>query len=179
MPIRPYWLDRLPEIIAGVSVLSAPAVDRSSFERIFRLRRRRAIELMHQLGSYRSGKGYLLDRTMLLRVLDGIQHSPGFRWASNRGYLTAPDTPNGGANGMALPKTGFDGAPGDLPEGVRIEPGLLIIAFANSKELSERLSKVSLSLLVGRLEHYLEAERNTNIFRSQDFLRPRDDGGTE
>ena len=53
MPITSYWLDRLPEI-AGISSLSTPALDRSSFERIFRLRRHRAIELMHQLGSYPS-----------------------------------------------------------------------------------------------------------------------------
>jgi hypothetical protein len=146
MPIRPYWLDRLPEIIAGVSTLSTPVLDRSSFERIFGLRRRRAIELMHQLGSYPSGKGYLLDRRMLLRVLEGIQHSPEFRWAWNQGHLTAPVPAKSGANGMAPPKKGCDGALGELPEGVRMEPGLLIIAFSNSEELSERLAKVTQSL---------------------------------
>jgi hypothetical protein len=45
-------------------------------ERVFGLRRRRAIDLKHQLGSYRSGKGRILDRMMLLRLLEGIQHSP-------------------------------------------------------------------------------------------------------
>ena len=159
MPSRPYWLDRLPEIIVGVSALSTPALDRRSFERIFRLHRRRAIELMHELGSYPSGKGYLLDRQMLLRVLEGIQHSPEFRWASSRGHLTAPVVPNGGVNGMAWPTKGFDGSPGDLPEGVRIGPGLLIITFSNSKELSERLAKVTQSLRAGRLEPFLEDER--------------------
>jgi hypothetical protein len=50
MPIRPYWLGRLPEIIAGVFSLSTPALGRRLFERIFRLRRRRAIELNASTG---------------------------------------------------------------------------------------------------------------------------------
>jgi hypothetical protein len=53
---------------------------------------------------------------------------------------------------MAWPRKGVDGSPGDLPEGVRIRPGLLIIAFSNSKELSERLAKVTQSLRAGNLE---------------------------
>ena len=177
MPSRPYWLDRLPEIIAGVSALSTPALDRRSFERIFRLHRRRAIELMHQLGSYPAGKGYLLDRQMLLRVLEGIQHSPEFRWASSRGHLTALVAPNDGANGVAWPTKGFDGSPVDLPEGVRIGPGLLIISFSNSKELSKLLAKVTQSLRAGRLKSFLEAEQSTDSFRSEDFFRPLDFGG--
>jgi hypothetical protein len=170
-------LVRPPEIIAGVSALSTPVLDRSSFERIFGLRRRRAIELMHQLGSYRSGKGYFLDRMMLLRVLEGIQHSPEFRWASNRGHLIAAVAPKGGADGMARPKKAFDGAPGDLPEGVRIQRGLLIIAFSNSKELSERLAKVTQSLGAGRLGPSFEPEQSTGSFKNENILRPLDDGG--
>ena len=53
MPYKPYWLQRLPDIIAALDGLADDVVDRPTFQAIFQLRRRRAIELMHNLGSRR------------------------------------------------------------------------------------------------------------------------------
>ncbi len=66
MPYKPYWLQRLPEIIAALRGLPDRLIDRPTFETIFGLRRRRAIELMHSLGSCRGQRGYVLDRAVLL-----------------------------------------------------------------------------------------------------------------
>jgi hypothetical protein len=46
MPAKPEWLLRLPEIRAELEHLEVPVVDRSGVERIFGLKRRRAIELL-------------------------------------------------------------------------------------------------------------------------------------
>jgi hypothetical protein len=45
MPAKPEWLLRLPDIRAELEHLDVPVVDRAGIERIFGLRRRRAIEL--------------------------------------------------------------------------------------------------------------------------------------
>ena len=156
----------------GVSALSTPTLDRRSFERIFGLRRRRAIELMHHLGSYRSGKGYLLDRMSLLRLLEGLQNSAEFRWAWHQ------ENGWGGSNKSAAVETNAaarsgDGERGlirdDTLKGVRISAGRLIIEFSSPKDLLERLSKITESLAAGHLDTtLLQAQRNIASSRKED-----------
>src|SRR5450756_1560726 len=73
MPAKPEWLLRLPEIRAELEHLDAPVVDRCGIEYIFGLRRRRAIELMHQFGGYQAGRTFLLDRARLLEALQSLE----------------------------------------------------------------------------------------------------------
>src|SRR5450759_349636 len=73
MPAKPEWLLRLPEIRAELEHLSVPVVDRAGIERIFGLRRRRAIELMHEFGGYQAGRTFLLDRARLLEALQSLE----------------------------------------------------------------------------------------------------------
>ena len=54
MPAKPEWLLRLPEIRAELEHLDVPVVDRAGIEHIFGLKRRRAIELLHQFGGYQA-----------------------------------------------------------------------------------------------------------------------------
>src|SRR4029077_8723306 len=44
MPAKAPWLLRIPEIAAMLEILDVPVVDRAMVERLFGLRRRRAIE---------------------------------------------------------------------------------------------------------------------------------------
>jgi tetratricopeptide (TPR) repeat protein len=80
MPYKPYWLQRLPEILVTLKDLPDKVIDRPTFETIFRLRRRRAIELMHSLGSCRGRRGYVLDRCMLLQRLESMNVFAQYRW---------------------------------------------------------------------------------------------------
>src|ERR1022692_4934226 len=73
MPAKPEWLLRLPEIRAELEHLDVPIVDRASIERIFGLKRRRAIELLHQFGGYQAGRTFLLDRVRLLEALQSLE----------------------------------------------------------------------------------------------------------
>ena len=50
MPAEPVWLLRVPHIVTEVRALDSPVVDRAAFERLFGVRRRRAIELMQSIG---------------------------------------------------------------------------------------------------------------------------------
>ena len=73
MPYKPYWLQRLPEIIERLRTLSVATIDRPTFESIFQLRRRREIELMHTFGSRRSRRGFVLDRCALVGKLEALE----------------------------------------------------------------------------------------------------------
>jgi hypothetical protein len=69
MPARPEWLLRLPEIRAELEHLEVSVVDRAMIERLFCLKRRRAIELMHQFGGYQTGRSFLVERRSILAVV--------------------------------------------------------------------------------------------------------------
>src|ERR1017187_9399164 len=73
MPAKPEWLLRLPDIRAELEHLDVPVVDRAGIERIFGLKRRRAIELLHQFGGYQAGRTFLLDRARLLEALHSLE----------------------------------------------------------------------------------------------------------
>jgi hypothetical protein len=58
---------RIPSIIADLTSLTTPVIDRAMFERLFGVKRRRGIELMQCSGGYRSGNTVLVDCNTLLR----------------------------------------------------------------------------------------------------------------
>ena len=51
MPTKKTWLLRLTEIREELTAMQVPVVDRAIFERLFGVRRRRAIQLLHFFGS--------------------------------------------------------------------------------------------------------------------------------
>jgi hypothetical protein len=78
MPSNPAWLHRVPEICAELSALRAPVVDRAAVERMFGLRRRQAIELLHRVGGYQVGRTFVVDRLQLIAELEQMQSAPEF-----------------------------------------------------------------------------------------------------
>ena len=75
MPRQSEWLLRLPAIRSELEALSVPVVDRSIFEKVFGVRRRRAIQLMHRFGGFQSGKTFWIERSSLLRQLESLEAS--------------------------------------------------------------------------------------------------------
>jgi hypothetical protein len=78
MPAKPAWLLRVPHILEDLRSLSEPVVDRSMCERLFRIRRRRAITLMQEFGAYQSGRTLLLERTVMIDKLEALQQGQEF-----------------------------------------------------------------------------------------------------
>jgi hypothetical protein len=76
MSMKKTWLLRLGEIREELTAVEAPAIDRAMCERLFGVRRRRALQLMHSFGGWQSGQAYLGDRLALLRQLEPLQESP-------------------------------------------------------------------------------------------------------
>src|ERR1700691_807798 len=145
MPAKAQWLLRVPEILAELSALDVPVVDRAVCERLFRLRRRRAIDLIRGFGGYQAGRTFLVDRPKLVAQLEQIRDSPDFKveWRRKERLTERLDAIRrlqaGARVAIAVePETGRRRLP-DLPPGVGLSPGELHIQFQSSEELLSKL----------------------------------------
>ena len=84
MPAKALWLLHIPEIIAMLEAFDVPVVDRAIIERLFGLRRRRAIELLHRFGGYQAGRTFLVDRRLLIEHLRRLAEGEEFQLESRR-----------------------------------------------------------------------------------------------
>jgi hypothetical protein len=145
MPAKPDWLLRLPDIRAQLECLDAPVVDRAVVERIFGLRRRRAIELLHQFGGYQAGRTFLLDRVRLLEALQLLESREDYT-AEKRRRERLQDVVEASREDMistrvripvraAAARASLD----RLAPGVLLMPGMLSIEFRHPVELLEKL----------------------------------------
>jgi len=144
MPAKAQWLLRVPQILAELSALDVPVVDRAVCERLFRLRRRRAIDLIRGFGGYQAGRTFLLDRPKLIAQLEQIRDSPDFKmeWRRKERLTERLDAIRrmqiGARVAIALPETLGQRLP-DLPDGVGLSPGALHIQFQSAEELLSKL----------------------------------------
>ncbi len=150
MPAKPQWLLRVPEIIETLEAITAPVVDRACLEILFHVSRRRAIQLLDHFGGYQAGKMFLIDRLELLRELELLRNSEAFsREKKRRGRVLdeleeVSRLQRARAVKFAVSRAEVEKARG-LPQGVRVEPGRLVVDFEGIEELLGRLFQVSQS----------------------------------
>jgi len=145
MPAKARWLLRVPEILEELSKLEVPVVDRALCERLFRLRRRRAIDLMRCFGGYQAGRTFLVERSTLVSELERVRDSGDFRMESRRKErlaerLEAIRKLRVGAR-VAIPvePEELSRRLPDLPAGIGLTRGALHIKFQTSEELLSKL----------------------------------------
>jgi hypothetical protein len=145
MPAKARWLLRVPEIVAELSALDVPVVDRAVCERLFGLRRRRAIDLIRSFGGYQAGRTFLVDRPRLIAQLEQISHGADFKteWRRKERLAERLDAIRRLQAGARVaipvePETLRQRLP-DLPAGVSLSPGELHIQFQSSEELLTKL----------------------------------------
>ena len=145
MPAKAEWLVRLPEIRAALERFDAPVVDRSVIEKVFGLKRRRAIELMHQFGGYQAGHTFLVDRLQLLGRLaafegEGDYHGEKRRRERLQGFVQA-SREHLLATRVVIPLVSADArfTLDGLGPGVRLTPGMLSVEFGRPLELLQKL----------------------------------------
>jgi hypothetical protein len=145
LPAQPAWLLRLPAIRAAVSAVSVAVLDRASIEAIFRVRRRRAIELLHRFGGYQAGKTFLVDRNALLRQLEMLEAGAAFgqEKARRRRVSEEIDQAKAVLRGRAISIPPVDSVAG-VPEGARLRAGELRIAFDDSEDLLRQLLELAM-----------------------------------
>jgi hypothetical protein len=149
MPARKTWLLRLPEIQEELGNMEVPVIDRAVFERLFGIRRRRAIQLMHFFGGYQAGRTFLLDRVRLMGQLEPIEAGAEFVLEAKRKLrlteaLERVRRHRAGAR-VVLPvdANSIDGKLIDLPDGIQLEPGSLHVEFRKAEELFAKLFELS------------------------------------
>jgi hypothetical protein len=145
MPAKPEWLLRLPEIRAELEHIAVPIVDRVGIERIFGLKRRRAIELMHEFGGYQTGRTFLVDRARLLEALQSLESKEDYTAEKRRrerlGDVVEASREHLMSMRVLIPvRAAAARASLDrLAPGVLLLPGILTIEFRHPIELLEKL----------------------------------------
>ena len=142
-------LFRIPEILAQLRQVDIPVVDRAVIEQLFVLKRRRAIELLHQFGGYQAGRTFLIDRQRLIRFLERLEQGDDFTFEiGRREHLSA------GLDALRRHHVGatvripvepevFNARMRQLNEGVRIASGQLIIQFSSKEDLLAKLFELA------------------------------------
>jgi hypothetical protein len=145
MPAKARWLLRVPEIVAELSALDVPVVDRAVCERLFGLRRRRAIDLIRSFGGYQAGRTFLVDRPKLIAQLEQIRDGADFKteWRRKERLAERLDAirrlQTAARIAIAVePETLRRRLP-DLPSGVSLAAGELHIQFQSPEELLAKL----------------------------------------
>src|SRR4051794_10314871 len=141
MPAQPSWFPRLTEILADLRALdTVPFLDRQAFERIFRVKDRRARALMSRCPGVRIGNAWAVDRRQLIAWLEHLQQGEEFQWEQQRRQRVAAvyeqakrEHP---ARRVQIPvtKETRSRTVSSLPSGVKLGPGELHIQFANAEE---------------------------------------------
>jgi hypothetical protein len=149
MPAKAAWLLKIPEIVAMLESFDVPVIDRATIERLFGLRRRQAIELLHRLGGFQAGHTFLVDRHVLIENLRRIAAGEEFERETRRKerldgtidrlrrYRTAARVR------IPVPADVFDRKVADLPTGVAIAAGHLHIAFSGTEDLLVKLFELA------------------------------------
>src|ERR1035438_3046342 len=137
MPAKPQWLLKIPAIFDQLRSLEIPVLDRSVCERIFGVRRRRAVQLMHRLGGYQSGNTVLLDRINLSRQLEAQGLSSDFGNEQHRKTRLAQklDSLHQYRTALCVRIPVVPVATGILPDGIAFSVGRMTVEFAGVEEL--------------------------------------------
>ncbi len=149
MPAKPRWLLHISEIVDSLNRLSAPVVDRATCERLFGLRRRRAIDLMRRFGGYQAGSVMLVDRLALIERLRRLAVDPEVEAEQQRRQRLSAELDRishcraAARVHIVVPADVRGHRMRDLPQGVQLQPGRLVIAFAGAEQLLSSLYELA------------------------------------
>ena len=146
MPTKKTWLLRLPEIREELSAMKVPVVDRAIFERLFGVRRRRAIQLLHYFDGYQSGRTFLIDRLSLIEQLAPLEASAEFAVELRRRQrlvesLEELRRSRAGTRVVIPVEPAHNGTL--LPDGVHLNCGTLRVGFDGVSDLLGKLYAIA------------------------------------
>ena len=168
MPAQPTWLLRVPEMIEELEALSAPFLDRTVMETLFRVRRRRAIQIMNALGGgYLIGKVFLVDRLELIAQLRTISGGGAFEREHRRKELLSTELDSirkdRAAKEIKIPVADdiWEQSMTKLAAGIHLKPGELRIEFHGSEDLLRHLFELS-QAIANDYEHFESLVKESN-----------------
>ena len=81
MPAQPAWFHRLDEILSALRAMIYSHLDRAAVEKLFRVRQRRARQIMADLEGLRVGNAAAVSREALIaRLCRRLTGAGGWRW---------------------------------------------------------------------------------------------------
>lgn len=147
MPANPTWFQELTEILAALEALPSPWIDRSVFETLFGVKRRRAHQLMEQFGAVLVGKRYLIERdrlvTALRRVRDGDRFGHELRRRERFEILVEQLRKDQAARRVVIPGARATVPDFGLPSSVTLREGRLEVRFQGAEDLLRQLYQLA------------------------------------
>jgi len=149
MPARPSWFLRIPDILEEVRSVPVPFLDRAAVEKLFRVRRRRAQQLMAWFEGIQIGRTFLIDRSQIIQTLEAIQRGQDFEVETRRKARLTETLAEARrtlvAHKVHIPVDSGASARvlAGLPLSVRLEPGLLRIEFSGAEDLLRQLFELA------------------------------------
>jgi hypothetical protein len=149
MAARTSWLLIVGEIRRDVAALDVPVVDRILFERLFHVRRRRAIQLMHTFGGYQTGLALLVDRAVLLQQLEALEAGTEFAIEQGRKQRLLDSLEkvrrHRAAAAVRIPVAADaeERSVARLPAGIVLQAESLHVAFHGAADLLSKLYELS------------------------------------
>ncbi len=151
MPAKAQWFQHVPAIIEMLEAFDVPVVDRAVVERLFGLRRRQAIELLHRFGGYQAGRTFLVDRRVLIdhlrRLAEGEEFDRESRRKEKLGQAVDQLRRQRTAESIRIPVQPhvFSQKVAGLPETIVIEPGHLHVKFNGTEDLLAKLYQIAVA----------------------------------
>ena len=168
MPAQPTWLLRVPEMIEELEALSAPLLDRAGIEILFRVKRRRAIQIMNAFGGgCVVGKVFLIERLALIFKLRAIASSGVFKHEHRRKERLFSEldsirkTRRAKEIKIASVEDIGEQSMARLAPGIHLKRGELRIEFHGTKDLLRRLLELA-QAIANDYEHFKSLVEESN-----------------
>ena len=149
MPAQPAWFHRLDEILSALRSMTSTHLDRAAVEKLFRVRQRRARQIMAGLEGLRVGNAAAVSREALIARLERPAAGGVFQWEGNRRarLVEALDLARRqlAAQHVRIPAAVDvrERLLEDLSAGIALRPGELRITFSGAKDLAAKLLELS------------------------------------
>jgi hypothetical protein len=146
MPAKPAWYGRLDSIIEELEATEFTYVARATVEKLLNVGRRRAQQIMLPC-SRRVGSSSVADRGLLIERLKCISESDGDFEKHRRSRVAAVVSKERARPRLLVesPVSVMNTRIQNLPEGVSLEPGRIVVTFSEPQEALQKLLALAMA----------------------------------
>jgi hypothetical protein len=153
VPAKPIWYSRIHQVIQALEALPRPFVDRATVEFLLGVGRRRAQQILAPCVTGRVGANGLADRHALIAHLRRIAHSDSRYYEQRRRQNVAAKLAELEKERREQPRLLVE-APtqflnqelANLPPGVRLEPGRIVVEFTSPQYALAKLLALAMAI---------------------------------
>ncbi len=153
MPAKPSWYSKIDHVIRELEVLPRPFIDRATVEFLLGVGRRRAQQILLPCIVDRVGANGLADRDAFIAHLRRLAEDGDGYYERQRRRKVAATLSQLRRERLERPQLLVE-APlqvlgqdlGDLPEGVRLEPGRITVTFDQAQQALEKLLALAMAI---------------------------------